>query len=387
MKNILHIEATNFHDFPLGGTLSFANQFIENISANFFLVGFGDENEPIGEWYTKKINGNNYSFYSIGYTSKVKRSKLPKRIIAYILLKKHIKNIHKNAHKFDVIFSQTPQFVFEISKYDWQKTIFCFAGLGNSVGNSKYKYLRFLGGIYEKILFKRLKENFNHILAAADENTIREKELKFQLPPQSITSFPTRFSPEIYYPKSVENCRKLIQEDLKVNLIVTVGRLSYIKGWKDLILSFRILLISKPNSKLIFIGDGEDKNEIIDFTKDEIKSGKISLVGRKKPEEVALYLNAANLFVMFSYIEGWPTAMTEALACGKNIVSTNIGGSYQMIKEGENGYIIKNRDIDSFSNAMLKSLSLPSPNPISLELSNQYSSNNLNSAFYKIIEK
>lgn len=89
MKNILHIEATNFLNFPLGGTLSFANQFIENISANFFLVGLGDENEPIGKWYTKEINGKNYNYYSIGYTSKIKSSKLPKRIVSFILLKKH----------------------------------------------------------------------------------------------------------------------------------------------------------------------------------------------------------------------------------------------------------------------------------------------------------
>lgn len=386
MKKILHIEASNFIDFPLGGTTSFANQFINNISANFYLVGIGEDDDPIGEWFVKKIGSKNYNYYAYAKISSFGKNKLPKRLISYFLLRKHLKNVYENTNNIDIVFTQTPQFVFCIGRYNWTKKIFCFAGLGNSVGNSKYKYLRFLGGIYEKLLFKQLKENFNHILAAADKDAIREKELQYQLNPKSIVSFPTRFSPSIYHPESMEKSRQIIHENPNDNLIVTVGRLSFIKGWKDLILSFRKLLLSKPNSKLIFIGDGEDKNEIMAFAKDEIGSGKISLVGRKKPEEVANYLNASNLFVMFSYIEGWPTAMTEALACGKNIVSTNIGGSNQMIKEGENGFIIKNRDVNSFSKAMSLALSLPNPNPISVELSKQYSSTNLNKDFYKIIE-
>ena len=48
MKSILHIEGSNFEDFPLGGTLSFAKQFTENLLADFYLVGLDDENEPIG---------------------------------------------------------------------------------------------------------------------------------------------------------------------------------------------------------------------------------------------------------------------------------------------------------------------------------------------------
>ena len=88
---------------------------------------------------------------------------------------------------------------------------------------------------------------------------------------------------------------------------------------------------------------------------------------------------------MTSYVEGWPTSMVEALACGKNIVTSNIGGANDMVKEGKNGFIIKDRSPDNFSSAILKALDLPNPNFLSLDLSGKYSSFNLDSDFKKII--
>ena len=155
-RKIIYIESCDFESYPLGGTLSFSKQFIDNIQEELYLVGLGRSSEPIGTWFKKHIGGKEFNFFSIGTVEAVSKSRLPKRIVTYLLLKKYIKELYQK--NFDVIFTQTPQFVFLISKFKWSKFCFCFAGLGNSVGLSKYKILRPLGGIYEYLLFRSLKK-------------------------------------------------------------------------------------------------------------------------------------------------------------------------------------------------------------------------------------
>ena len=385
VKSILYIEGCNYNDFPMGGTLSFAKQFIENIYAQFYLVGLGSDDEPEGKWFIKNINGIDYNYFSIGKTSRLNTSRLPKRLITYLMLKKHLNYIHANYTKYDIVFSQTPQFVFLISRYKWNKSVFCFAGLGNSVGKSRYKFLRFMGGIYEYQLFKHLR-NIDVILAAADSEAISEKEKKYNMSNSSIIHFPTRFNPEIFYHHSILESRKKLKLSNDKKIIISVGRLSYIKGWEDMIKSFRELIKINSNAQLLIIGDGEDKQAILEYAKKEIDDESIVLLGRKSPAQISDFLNASDLFIMFSLVEGWPTAMVEALACGKPIVTSLVSGAKEMVIEGENGYIVRDRSISDFAIKISSALELPNPNKKSLEIAKKYSSSNLNSDFYKILD-
>lgn len=386
MRSILYIEGCNFKDFPLGGTLSFALQMVQNVHDEFNLVGLGDSNDFTGVWFKKEINGKEFYYYSIGSTETVRKSVLPKRIMLYFMLKKHIKNIQKTKGEADLVFSQTPQFVFLICKLKWKKICFCFAGLGNSVGSSKFKFLRIFGGIYERKLFNVLKNKCDVILAAADQESISQKINLYGLKQNQINSFPTRFNNDIFYPKNQTACRNDLRINLDSKLIVTTGRLSYIKGWRELIESFRIVQKNIPNAKLVFIGDGEDKSNIIEYAKKEIAEKSIELVGRKTSSEICDYLNAADVFAMFSLLEGWPTSMVEAIACGKNVISTNVSGAKDMVRDGENGYILNNRDVNKFAEAIIKSLMMPNPNLTSLNISLKFSSQSLQKDFIKLIE-
>ena len=381
-NKILYVEACDFRSFPLGGTLSFSKQFIKNVNYDMALVGLGNSKENIGIWTDIELEGKKFKFYSIGTINQVKNSKLPKRIVTYLMLRKHVKTLSQNKH--NILFTQTPQFVFLAHKLSYSRFSFCFAGLGNSVGLSRFKVLRVFGGLYEKMLFNRLNKYCDLILAAADKSEIDKKERKYNLN-KKIISFPTRFNNLIFFPEEKLKSRKEFNLDSDRKIIITTGRLAEIKGWKDLIDSFRIARLKEPKLVLFFIGEGEDRERIESYASDEIQKRVIILLGRKSHSEISKYLNASDLFVMTSYVEGWPTSMVEALACGKNIVTSNIGGANDMVKEGKNGFIIKDRSPYNFSNAILKALDLPNPNSLSLDLSSKYSSCNLDSDFKKII--
>ncbi|MCK0178776.1 glycosyltransferase family 4 protein [Flavobacteriaceae bacterium S0862] len=382
-KKIFYFEACDFESYPLGGTLSFSKQFIKNIKEEIFLIGLGEQGDKVGDWQDKSINGRTFRFFPIGIVSDVKKTFLPKRLYTYLLLRKHIEKL--NQEKMDLVFTQTPQFIFLISKYNWNKVSFCFAGLGNSVGLSRFKLLRVFGGVYERKLFRHIKKSCDLILAAADQEEINRKSLKYNLLEKKIISFPTRFDSEIFYTKNTVVAKEELGYSEHEKIIVTTGRLSYIKGWKDMIDSFRIAKTQESTLKLIFVGDGEDKNKIINYAAEEISKKEIILFGRRSQEEICTILNAADLFIMFSFVEGWPTSMVEALACGKNIVSSKIGGSMEMISNKENGIIVHERDCNKFAEAIIEVLNYDNPNPKSLEIAKKYSAYNLDYDLKKLL--
>ncbi|MFH1419719.1 MAG: glycosyltransferase [Planctomycetota bacterium] len=62
-------------------------------------------------------------------------------------------------------------------------------------------------------------------------------------------------------------------------------------------------------------------------------SGAVTLLGRRRPDEIAELLNAADLFVLASRSEGWNNAIVEALACGCPVVATDVGGNREIVND------------------------------------------------------
>lgn len=116
-----------------------------------------------------------------------------------------------------------------------------------------------------------------------------------------------------------------------------------------------------PDSLLFFIGNGEDFEKMQDYISLNNLTEKVILVGEKKSEEIALFLNASDLFIMGSYKEGWSTSLLEAIACGIPAYVTNFSSAKEIIVEGENGYVIEDHKEDQFVQGMLKALMIPRP--------------------------
>ena len=130
-------------------------------------------------------------------------------------------------------------------------------------------------------------------------------------------------------------------------LYVTTGRLNWFKGWKFMIDCIERL--NNPLAKLILIGDGEDEQKIRDYITKRKLEKQIILTGRKSLNVIADYLNMADAYIMGSYKEGWSTALVEAVACGTPCVVTDFSSASDMIENGINGWVIKERDEEEFT--------------------------------------
>ena len=115
--------------------------------------------------------------------------------------------------------------------------------------------------------------------------------------------------------------------------LVSTGRLIERKGYKYLIEALK----NNNQVKLILIGDGNIKNKL-EYLANQYKVD-INFVGSVKHDKIKNYLNQADIFVLPSLNEGMSNSILEAMACGLPIITTNVGGSDELIKD--NGFIVE----------------------------------------------
>jgi glycosyltransferase involved in cell wall biosynthesis len=373
----IHMDPINFQDFPVGGTLSFARQLMWQFKGEVALVGLiTDISDPVGKWFMKDINGTQYLYFGIGRYKKFdKRPLIPLRLQTFLLLLYYLPRVRKFNNR--IVFTQSPQFLFALNFFRWDSLCFCFAGISNSVAISRYKYLRSLGILYEKSLFKILKRKAKVILAAADSESIKNATIRTGniLKAEDIITFPTRFDPRIFSPLDRSACRKNLNISEQDFVLVTTGRLSWVKGWQLLIDAATELYSEEKfkNLRLIFVGDGEDRKKIENYNKSLIDKNVVQLVGKLNQSEISQYLSAADVFVLGSIHEGWPTSLVEALACGCAIVTTNVSAASEIVCEGVNGYIVNDRDSINFANTIKKARNLKGFVDYSLNERNKFS--------------
>ena len=130
---------------------------------------------------------------------------------------------------------------------------------------------------------------------------------------------------------------------------------------------------------MFFVGDGEDRQQILYKIDSLGLVGKVQLTGHLYKDEVLARLQFSDVVLFGSTGEGWSVAMVEALACGKPIVSTNVSGSTEMIQDGRNGFIVQNRDPREFADKIHMALNLENASRISRSLAKQYSLESLKS--------
>jgi glycosyltransferase involved in cell wall biosynthesis len=139
-----------------------------------------------------------------------------------------------------------------------------------------------------------------------------------------------------------EEARKQI--GISGNIILSAGRLAPWKGFRMLIKMMPELIEMNQFARLVIVGDGPDQDLLKSMIKNLKLEKKVYLVGAKSKEELAIYLAAADLFVLNTGYEGFSHQILEVMAAGIPIVTTNVGGNKEIMEHGENGLIVEYND-------------------------------------------
>jgi len=150
---------------------------------------------------------------------------------------------------------------------------------------------------------------------------------------------------------SVQIDRERIREDLGIDtetsLIGTVGRLTPVKGISYLLQAAQILLRQGANVKVLVVGDGSIRLDLMTQTRDLGISKNVVFLGHR--EDVHELLHAMDIFVISSLSEGIPMALLEAMAASRAVVSSRVGGIPEIVEDGFEGFLIEPMDVNGLA--------------------------------------
>jgi len=155
----------------------------------------------------------------------------------------------------------------------------------------------------------------------------------------------------VFYPRNTEQSRRILNIRTDGPVLLYVGRLDIRKGLPQLIAAAALLRPQWKDLRCYIVGDGPDRPMLIDAIKLRDAQDYITLVPPCPTQEVALWMAAANLLTLPSYAEGCPNVVLEALACGRPVVASNVGGIPE-IMNGSVGRLVPPGDTASLTSAL-----------------------------------
>lgn len=123
-------------------------------------------------------------------------------------------------------------------------------------------------------------------------------------------------------------------------MVLIVSRLVSTKGINNLIYLIRDLSKKYVNICLMIIGEGPERKNLMKLASSFRIRDKVIFSGKISNEELPIYYSACDIFIFPSLYEGQPMVILEAMACEAPIISYNVGGIPELIKNGYNGVLI-----------------------------------------------
>ena len=136
--------------------------------------------------------------------------------------------------------------------------------------------------------------------------------------------------------------------------ILTVGRLTEKKGTAQALQALAQLAKTSPEKSWTFeiIGDGERRGDLEQLAADLGIGGQVRFLGARSHAQVRQAMNEADIFLLPSLtastgdMEGLPIVLMEAMSAGLLVVSTRHSGIPELVRDGENGVLADEGDVD-----------------------------------------
>lgn len=129
-------------------------------------------------------------------------------------------------------------------------------------------------------------------------------------------------------------------------LLLCVCRLGQEKNLDFLIKSLGPLLKKRRNTKLLIVGDGPYRSRLEELTRILGLNDKIIFSGFVENSRIVDYYKAADVFVYASVTETQGLILAEALLSGLPVVAVDASGSRDVVKDGENGFLVAESEND-----------------------------------------
>ncbi|MBU0477483.1 glycosyltransferase [bacterium] len=137
-------------------------------------------------------------------------------------------------------------------------------------------------------------------------------------------------------------------------VIGNVARLSEEKDHFTLLEAFALICKEIEDAILVIVGDGHLRDCLESKVRDLKLEEKVLFLGMR--DDVQDLMKAFDVFTLSSTMEGISLTLLEAMAAGKAIVATNVGGNKEVVKDAESGVLVPKSNAKELAKAIIKVL-------------------------------
>lgn len=170
------------------------------------------------------------------------------------------------------------------------------------------------------------------------------------------------YNTNVFYPRPQQPMRERCGVPHDARLIVYVGRFVMAKGMRELVEAFKQLALGDHRLRLALVGDGVMRGELQAMVAEAGLATRVLLPGGLAQEKVAEWIAASDVLCLPSWSEGYPNVVVEAVACGRPVVATDVGGTREIINPA-NGILVKPHDVESLRAGLAQALAQPWDHP------------------------
>jgi len=159
----------------------------------------------------------------------------------------------------------------------------------------------------------------------------------------------------LFHPRDRDEERRALDLPEDARVVLFVGRLEPQKGVRELLAAFERVRARVPQAVLVLVGDGVSGHEVRGRAS-AWPSGVVRALGARPHDEVARWVGACDVLALPSWAEGTPNVVLEALASGRPVVATRVGGIPDVLSDERAGLLVPPKDARALADALVSVL-------------------------------
>ncbi|MGD0903446.1 MAG: glycosyltransferase [Terracidiphilus sp.] len=180
---------------------------------------------------------------------------------------------------------------------------------------------------------------------------LRKKAVAMGVPPEKARAIINGCDISVFHVGDRREARQRLGIAPAAEAVVYIGRMDVKKGLRELVEAAASLHPQRPELHVYLVGEGPDRPIIENAIHANSAVNYIHALHECAFDDVAVWMAAADLVTLPSYMEGCPNVVLEALACGRPVVATNVGGIPEIMND-EDGCLVPPRDPAALAHAL-----------------------------------
>ena len=227
------------------------------------------------------------------------------------------------------------------------------------VRRAAFKAMERLAATFADLIFTQSREDYD---TALREHLCPSRKLEHLGNGVDLS----RFRPDRFGPEDVARVKDKLAIPVDAPVVGLVGRMVREKGYEEFVSAAALVSGTRPDVHFLAVGPDERRQKSDAFTREQMLAraastptlrGRLHVLGLRH-DIPALYA-AMDVVTLPSYREGFPRSLVEAAAMAKPIVATDIRGCREVVREGENGFLVPVKNVPVLADRILALLDRP----------------------------